>query len=195
MNGYEKRTDKKKRAIISAARELFSERGVARVGISEIAKSAGVSQVSIYNYFGDKNSLASEAFVSYIEEAISEFEKIIRSDLPFSDKLGRIMQSKNDIAETVAPHFHEQAWEDKTLHQIFQGAVKERATRLYYEFIEAGKRDGAIDSDIPTEAIMAYLMASMSILQQPDFHKEGSGYKKGVRGLFLYGLLGKPDRR
>ncbi|MFA7139378.1 MAG: TetR/AcrR family transcriptional regulator, partial [Bacteroidales bacterium] len=60
MNGYEKRTKLKKNSIISAAWKLFSERGITDVGINEIATLAKVSQVSIYNYFGNKNNLAKE---------------------------------------------------------------------------------------------------------------------------------------
>jgi len=191
MNGYEKRTDKKKKAIIDAARKLFSERGIVQVSISEIAKSAKVSQVSIYNYFGDKNALAKEAFISYIEGVISKFEGIIESAMPFKEKLELIMQIKNDIIEITSSHFNEQAWEDKMLQQIFQEALKEKAMHLYTVFIEAGKKDGTIKADIPIEAIITYFMMSMSILQQPDFHKSSNEYKKGVMELFLFGLLGK----
>jgi AcrR family transcriptional regulator len=191
MNGYEKRTDSKKKAIIDTARRLFSERGIARVSIGEIAKSAKVSQVSIYNYFGDKHALAKEAFISYIEEAIGKFEKIIESDMPFLEKLVSIMQNKNDIVDVVSSHFDEQAWDDKVLQQIFQEAVKEKAMNLYAKFIEIGKRDGTINADIPTDAMMTYFIMSMSILQRPDFHKSSSEYKKGIMELFLYGLLGR----
>ncbi|MDR0433692.1 MAG: TetR/AcrR family transcriptional regulator, partial [Gracilibacteraceae bacterium] len=66
MNGYEKRTDVKKKAILAAARELFAARGLRDVHVNEIAKLANVSQVSIYNYFGDKNSLAREALAASV---------------------------------------------------------------------------------------------------------------------------------
>ena len=44
MNGYEKRTQAKKEAILNVARELFTKRGIADVKISEIAAKANVSQ-------------------------------------------------------------------------------------------------------------------------------------------------------
>jgi AcrR family transcriptional regulator len=43
-----------------------------------------VSQITIYNYFGDKNSLAKEAFISFVETAIGEFEQILANDIPFA---------------------------------------------------------------------------------------------------------------
>ncbi|EGP8440429.1 TetR/AcrR family transcriptional regulator, partial [Listeria monocytogenes] len=50
MNNYEKRTLKKKTAIIQAALSLFGEQGFSDVSIKDIAALADVSQVSIYNY-------------------------------------------------------------------------------------------------------------------------------------------------
>ena len=194
MNGYDKRTNAKKTAIINAARELFTARGMQDVSISEIAKLANVSQVSIYNYFGDKNSLAKEAFVSLIETAIGEFAQILAGSAPFSEKLELIMQDKSDMVRKIAlSHFNEQALNDDILRQIFGEAVKEKAMSLYQNFIELGKREGVIDKDIPTEAVMCYFMTSMSIFQRPDYLTTSNDYKMGIMKLFLYGLIGKPN--
>ena len=113
MNGYERRTQAKKEAIISAAQELFSERGVTDVKVSEIAAKAHVSQVSIYNYFGNKNGLAREVLATYLDKAIKEYEDILGLDIPFSEKLKMIMAKKHDVViEISRSHFSEYAWED-----------------------------------------------------------------------------------
>jgi AcrR family transcriptional regulator len=87
MNGYERRTEAKKKAIIDAARELFTERGVTDVGVGEIAAKAGVSQVSIYNYFGDKHTLAKEVLIAFLDKAIQEYEEILNREFPFRKNL------------------------------------------------------------------------------------------------------------
>jgi AcrR family transcriptional regulator len=195
LNGYEKRTMKKREAIINAARELFTERGIINVNISEIANKANVSQVTIYNYFGDKNALAKEAFVSYIEAAISKYVQIIDSELPFTEKLECIIQDKRDMVnEIVSSYFSEQIWEDKTLRLIFQDTLKEKAMSLYTKFLETGKKEGFIDKSIPNEAILDYFMASMQIYQRSDFIMTDSEYKLGIMKLFLYGLIGNPNK-
>ncbi|MDR1560260.1 MAG: TetR/AcrR family transcriptional regulator [Clostridiales bacterium] len=186
---------KKREAIINAARELFTERGIINVNISEIANKANVSQVTIYNYFGDKNALAKEAFVSYIEAAISKYVQIIDSELPFTEKLECIIQDKRDMVnEIVSSYFSEQIWEDKTLRLIFQDTLKEKAMSLYTKFLETGKKEGFIDKSIPNEAILDYFMASMQIYQRSDFIMTDSEYKLGIMKLFLYGLIGNPNK-
>lgn len=192
MNGYEKRTTLKKTAIINAARELFFARGIRNVSIKEIAASAKVSQVSIYNYFGDKNALAKATFASLIRKAMVEFDQILKSDIPFDEKINIIMQQKGDLAEkTFRSHFNEQAWDDSELQQIFGEAVRESGMMLYRNFIEIGKREGKIDNTIPTEAALKYIEMSLDMLQRPEILETDPVYKVSMMKLFLYGLFGK----
>jgi AcrR family transcriptional regulator len=191
MNGYEKRTAAKKAVILNVARDLFALRGIQDVSIHEIAKAANVSQVSIYNYFNDKNTLAKEAFISYIEAEIGKFEQILELSIPFSEKMEQIISGKGDVISQVAlSHFNEKALDDKILHQVFQEAAKEKAIAVYHKFIELGKREKAIDVNIPSEAIMAFFMISMSMFQRPEYMAASNEYKLGMVKLFLYGIIG-----
>src|SRR5690606_13747803 len=118
MNGYEKRTKAKKDSILNAAWELFTSRGITNVSISEIASKANVSQVSIYNYFGDKSNLAKEVLASYMDKIITGYDEILEMAIPFSEKLKLIMDKKRHTAiEASKSHFSMHAWEDKTFQQ------------------------------------------------------------------------------
>lgn len=192
MNGYERRTKTKKDSILSTAWELFSKRGITDVSISEIAAKAKVSQVSIYNYFGDKNTLAKEVLASYLDKAIKGYDDILEREIPFSEKLKLIMNKKREAtAELSRSAFSKYAWEDKTLQQVYKEAANSKAISVYNKFIELGKKEGAIDKNIPNDAILAFLLSSVSIIEQSDYLKTSSEYKRGILKLFFYGLLGK----
>ena len=192
MNGYEKRTKLKKDSIISAAWELFSRRGITDVGISEIAAKAKVSPVSIYNYFGGKNTLAKEVLVSYLDKTIKGYDEILEREIPFSEKLTLIMDKKyKATAELSRSAFSKYAWADKTLQQVYKEAVNSKAISVYVKFIELGKKEGAIDESIPKDAILAFLLSSVSVIEQSGYLKTSPEYKSGILKLFLYGLLGK----
>lgn len=194
MNGFEKRTKLKKDSIISAAWELFSKRGITDVSISEIASKAKVSQVSIYNYFGDKNNLAKEVLISYLDNAIKGYDEILEREIPFSEKLKLILDKKYKAAiELSNSAISEYAWADKTLQQIYKDAANTKAISVYIKFIELGKKEGAIDVSIPNDAILAFLLSSVSIIEQSDYLKTSLEYKKGLLRLFFYGLLGKEE--
>lgn len=192
MNGYEKRTKIKRDSILKKATELFTERGIMDVSISEIAAKAGVSQVSIYNYFGDKNGLAKEAFVSYIAQVIREYDELLDSDIPFSEKLEKIMAKKyKAIIELSYSNLSQQALEDKALQQIYKEAVLVQTKSIYAKFIKAGKKDEAIDPSLSDNALLTFLLAYATIIHQPDYHKQSMECREHLLKLFLYGLLGK----
>lgn len=192
MNGYEIRTNAKKDSIIRAAWDLFSKRGIIDVKISEIAAKADVSQVSIYNYFGGKRNLAKVVLASYLDNTIKEYDEILEREIPFSDKLELVIDKKRDVTLEVSDSaISEYAWTDKTLQEIYEEAAKTKAASVYIKFIELGKEEGAIDNSIPTESILAYILSSVSILEQSDYLQTSQEYKLGIIKLFFYGLLGK----
>lgn len=191
MNGYEKRTQLKKDSIIEAAWELFAANGVSNVSIKEIASKAKVSQVSIYNYFGSKANLAKEVLIDYVDKAIVGYEKILEMDVSFKEKLQLIVDIKHKATEELSQSaFSEFAWGDKTLQNIYRDAANSKAKMIYTKFIQQGKAEGAIDNNIPDEAIVDFLMSSISIMENSNYLNTSAEYKNGIIKLFFYGVLG-----
>src|ERR1700741_4440803 len=68
-----------RRAIVAAATQLFRERGVDAVGLSELMKQAGFTQGGFYNHFESKAALVAEVLASAIAEGNAEFAKMARA--------------------------------------------------------------------------------------------------------------------
>jgi AcrR family transcriptional regulator len=49
--------------ILLAARDLLATRGIRRVSMDDVAGAAGVTRVTVYRYFGDRQSLVRAAFL------------------------------------------------------------------------------------------------------------------------------------
>ena len=58
----------KRAAVLDAAMRLFSEQGFDGVSMDQIAQSAGVSKLTVYSHFGDKEGLLSAVVRSYCEQ-------------------------------------------------------------------------------------------------------------------------------
>ncbi|MFI4989522.1 MAG: TetR/AcrR family transcriptional regulator [Solirubrobacterales bacterium] len=58
-------------ALVSAARELFAERGYATVGTEEIVRAAGVTRGALYHHFAGKRELF-QAVYEDVEQALLE---------------------------------------------------------------------------------------------------------------------------
>jgi AcrR family transcriptional regulator len=57
-----------RRALIDAASRLFAERGVEATTMDDIARAAGMSRTSVFNYFGYKEMILCEIGARYVQE-------------------------------------------------------------------------------------------------------------------------------
>lgn len=73
----EMRSEETKDAILTAAGQLFAERGFDVVTMREIAKQAGCSHTTIYNYFKDKEALLHQLSMAPLASLRSQMEAIL----------------------------------------------------------------------------------------------------------------------
>ncbi|WP_313161253.1 TetR/AcrR family transcriptional regulator, partial [Stenotrophomonas sp.] len=62
----------KRAAILDAAKALFVEQGYGGVSMDSIASQAGVSKLTVYSHFGDKETLFAEAVKSTCNEMLPD---------------------------------------------------------------------------------------------------------------------------
>lgn len=62
----------KRQAILDSAKRLFLEHGFERVSMDQIATDAGVSKLTVYNHYGDKDTLFGEAARAFCEQGIPD---------------------------------------------------------------------------------------------------------------------------
>jgi len=90
----------KKNKIISAALNLFSERGFYITTIPDIAKKVGMSVGNFYNYFSSKDILAKE-LIMYISEYLgNEIQKINEKSITTEEKIYEIVNMYFNMADT-----------------------------------------------------------------------------------------------
>lgn len=190
MNGYEKRTQEKKAAIIKAAQELFAEKGVRLVSVSDIAERAGVSRVTLFKYFGDKDGLAREAMRSWIEVLIGEYRAVVASDKPFPDKLQALLSLRILRREKIGEQFiTTTAWDDPELQRLIFGMARNDAFSIIRDFLRQGRECGFIDAGLEEEAVLTYISAIAPLIQNPEYIKKGASFHTSLFNLFMGGLV------
>ena len=70
-----KAPDERRDEIVAATRQLFAERGVAKVSVTEIARRVGVTRGLIYHYFPDRDALIDLIFEDHILEFIGAVDR------------------------------------------------------------------------------------------------------------------------
>lgn len=76
--------------ILDTARQMFLERGYDATSLDDVAAAGGVSKTTVYNNFGDKESLFSAVVLSVTERAeqiISELSTTLSGDAPIIERL------------------------------------------------------------------------------------------------------------
>ncbi|WP_379129699.1 TetR/AcrR family transcriptional regulator [Paenibacillus sp. sgz500958] len=191
MNKYEIRTQQKKDAIIHAALSLFKEKGYTNVSINEIASFSGISSVSIYNYFQNKEGLVAECANILMKDSIQLARNLLQEKIDFKEKLQKIVSMCTDAHQQfLGEDFSPEALNDKVLVNLYSEKVNQIRMNMLMEFIELGKAEGAIGSSISTQTIMEFInaIAEMQLSWEPTSNFKEKGQE--LYHLILYGLIG-----
>lgn len=92
QDGFARRKEQSKEEIRKAAWELFSQFGVDKVSMADIARKAGVSPATIYNNFESKETLAREFVSGMVEGLVSRAQEIITPQGSYQEKINAFFQ-------------------------------------------------------------------------------------------------------
>lgn len=191
MNGFEKRRQRKKNAIIAAAFELFRKEGIDAVRVTDIAKKAGVSKVSIYNYFVSKEELARQVLRDFMDKKLLEVKRFMESELSFKEKfeisyrmrMGTIGEVN---AELISDYY--KMMSSPEMQEFIKTYYETNTRPLIMELIEQGKREGDVDPDLSNEAVLIYIEAFRDLALSKSMDKN---LLIDLTRLIFYGLKGK----
>ncbi len=198
MNGFERKKKQKRQSILRVAIELFKVYGFKKASISDIAREANVSQVTIYNHFGSKEGLAREVVKAIILGILERARKIIKEDRPFLEKLETIIFDKANIASQYHGELMQiAAQSDPDLRQWIESLWREDVNQVTVDLVEEGKRQGYIDRQLSEQDVMLYLeILRRGVFASPDLlasvEPEAEVYRR-LNYLFVYGLVGKME--
>lgn len=109
------RADATRQALLSAAREVFAERGYEAAGIAEIVERSGISVGSLYHHYGGKAGL----YLALWEDYTAEQERRATSAV----KRARAEGERDPITLFIlgARAFLEVCWERRHTSRLFAG--------------------------------------------------------------------------
>ncbi|WP_100012390.1 TetR/AcrR family transcriptional regulator [Lentibacillus sediminis] len=194
MDGFERRREQKKSNILEAALALFMKYGIQKVSVAEIAKEANVSQVTIYNYYGSKDHLIDQVIIFYIDNVWEEYEHLLKSNIPFPDKIKQVIFEKTDAANEISGDFFNHFMKEYTggntyLEKLYAEKVIPEMINLFDE----GKEQGYINPSISNEAILFYIQMFTEYMKRDDVAKAVLPMTEELTKLFFYGIVGKTE--
>jgi AcrR family transcriptional regulator len=201
MDGFARRRERSKKEIRKAAWELFSQFGVEKVSIADIARKARVSPATIYNNFPGKDALAREFVATTIDRLVSYFRQVLAPDRPYREKVAAFVGAISEILTHGEPRIVDHTAFTSSIDLLNDPEIKEirlrakaRMTDLLLELVQEGREQGCIDPDLSTEAFRAYFAAFMEIFVDPGFQHEfasNPGLVEDLGVLMVHGLEGR----
>jgi AcrR family transcriptional regulator len=187
----------KRQKILAAAFDLFRRaHDVRRVSLEAIAKEAHVSPTTIYNNFGNRETLVFEVIKELVRTNVERNRALISSELPFPQKIIGIISGKLELANKVNNEIIEKMLsQDKTVAPFIDQIFKKEIKPLWKDMVADGKKQGYIDLSLDDEALLIYLdVLQLGFRARPELFQgfqNSMGFIEQLTRLMFYGFLKK----
>jgi TetR/AcrR family transcriptional repressor of mexJK operon len=147
----------KRKAILEAAKTLFLSNGYDGSSMDAIAAEAGVSKLTVYSHFTDKEKLFAEAVKSKCAEQLPELLFELSDDVPVAQVLLSIGRGFNELInsrESVELHrvMVSLAAQDSKLSKMFYEAGPQRVLQGMEELLRRADQSGKLRIPDPLSA-------------------------------------------
>jgi AcrR family transcriptional regulator len=202
---WQRRPDARPEEILSAALDVFGERGFAGTRCDEVARRAGVSKGTLYLYFDSKEALFREMVRAKIEGLIASAEEFVRgwegssADL-FSALLERYWAAVNRPQHVrLSRLVMSELGSFPELARFYYQSIVLRGRRVIESVIERGMAAGEFRPVDPVLVARAVQTLSVQLAQYRSCFQQYDTVQvpaetllRGMVDLHLHGLLSSP---
>src|SRR4030042_5794396 len=190
------RTEEKEEDIRRSALRLFQAHGFRKVTIREIAREACVSQVTIYNHFGNKDGLIREVVRDLMLGLREKYRARSAEDRPFPEKLQDILLGKTDLVGQYGGELVNRVLSNDPEVQAFTQRLYDREIKpIIVSFFDEGRRQGYVNPELSSEAILSYTeVLRNGLMVKPELlgiSRKSVRLVRDLIKLYLYGVMGK----
>jgi len=161
------RTKTRKDRIMEAALRIFAEKSFQEATISEISKEAGVSEATIYEYFGTKEDLLFAIPEKISNDTYEESEAVLKFIKGAEARLRAHMFSYMRLYQNN-PHYSAlvllQLMSNKRFRQTAAHAAIRRSAHRVLDCIREGIADGTFRKDADPYLVRSMLMGTVEHL-------------------------------
>jgi AcrR family transcriptional regulator len=193
------KSNPKYEAIIAKGKSLFWKHGIKRVTVEEICLESQVSKMTFYKFFPNKIELAKVLLQQILEESSQQFNKILSDNIPFTEKINRIIRLKFEATENISTEFISDLYKNKEYGlSDYMEAQRNKTLNLFIEFLTQSQEKGDIRKDIKIEFIMDYINYGNSLFENKALASKYDNPQALIMefmNFLFYGLSPKVNNR
>lgn len=157
----------RKKHIMNAALGIFSEKGFQNATISEISKAAGVSDATVYEYFGTKEKLLFSIPEQISDENTEDLQRVLPYIKGVEGKLRAFLIMFMRLYETN-PHYSNlvllQLMSSREFRNTAAHAAIRKSAHMLLDCIKQGIDEGTFRKDADPYLIRSMLMGTVEHL-------------------------------
>lgn len=183
--------------ILQAALDLFLRQGIRKTSIDDVAERAGVTRVTVYRYFSDRQHVINEAFLL----VNSAFDRI-RAALEQEESLDGYLDRMAVELTAVPLGFMSGMAELETLHPDIHGDLRKGRRKLlraiFDQLYARAELEGRLRSGLDKDVVEAlFWEVVMTLPESSVLSSRGltpAEIYATLSGLLLHGLLKESGR-
>lgn len=152
-------------AILDAAQDVFSDKGLHAASMNEIAGKAGVAVGTLYNHFADKETIIKELFAARKQEMLDMIDSSLAAHEPtFEAQLLRLVRATFDYYSKHI-RFFRLLWADEPQPPMPTLASKPNMMALIHERYEKLMKRGLKERALRPEGGAHYAVMLMALMR------------------------------
>lgn len=182
-SAYERKAD-----FITAARELFEEKGFENTSIDDIVTKLGVAKGLFYYYFESKEMLLDlilEQMMNEIESAI--VASMESKGLDAIGRLGELIKCSTDItfrSRTILRYFHKER--NQSLRFTMERKAMDLMVPVLERIIRQGIEEKSFHTPYPKEAAVALLLISTGMRETIPAEPSADDFVRIVQAIQMH---------
>jgi AcrR family transcriptional regulator len=179
-----------KRAILEAALELFTERGLDGATIRDIAVRSGYTNPAIFKFFAGRDALADQLFIDCYRELSRRFAATERAGSDFRQNLRALLEEFSSVLDRELDAF---LFVTDNLRRLWPRVSRRLGGSsllgIVRRLVEQGREEGAISPQIPAAFLVAGIAGTLSQVARLVYFEElprsGTGRVQALETLIV----------
>jgi AcrR family transcriptional regulator len=128
--------------LIKAAKKLFWKHGIKRVTVEEICTEAGVSKMTFYRNFKNKDAVVENVIDGIIRNYKEKYKSIMNDDVPFKFKAQKLVELEYENVIGISQEFIKDIYQkdNNKLIDILERFRNDVVNDMMFEFKQAQEK-------------------------------------------------------
>ncbi len=185
-------------AIVETGRKLFFQHGIRRVSVEEVCREAGVSKMTFYRSFKNKDDLVLHILDQLVDASIAHCELLMKQNAPFAEKMEELMAMKVKMVAQFSKEFMKDLMSTSGKAGLYLLKRRQEADAMMKTFFQDAQKKGEIRTDLNID-FMLHLTECFRQFMSDDslqsLYPDSATLMKEVSNFYLYGVLGQKGKR